>query len=73
VTVAPPPDATRFLLAVPHDAEALRVADPELAARWRVAVRDVLAGFMADGARVTGFTRDGWYVIDRPTQKENLA
>ncbi|MFD7154945.1 GNAT family N-acetyltransferase [Kribbella sp. NPDC059898] len=52
-------------VAVPPDIEALRSTDPEAAAEWRAAVRDVLGGLLADGARIRGFDRSGWYVVDR--------
>ena len=53
------------LVAVPPDIEALRVANPAAARQWRHAVRDVLGGLLAGGARVTGFDRAGWYVVGR--------
>lgn len=53
------------LVAVPPDIEALRAADPGRAKEWRAALRDVLGGLLADGARVTGFDRAGWYVVTR--------
>lgn len=53
------------LVAVPPDIEQLRVADRELAWRWRRALREVLGGALDGGARVVGFAREGWYVIDR--------
>jgi predicted GNAT superfamily acetyltransferase len=52
-----------FLVGVPADIEAMRLSDPGLAATWRTALRDVLSPLMADGARVTGFDRSGWYVL----------
>ena len=53
----------RFLVGVPADIEAMRLSDPELAAAWRAALRDVLSPLIAGGARVTGFDRSGWYVV----------
>jgi len=53
------------LVAVPPDIEALRAADPGRAKELRVAVRDVLGGLLAGGARVAGFDRAGWYVVTR--------
>ncbi|OZM81642.1 GNAT family N-acetyltransferase [Pseudonocardia sp. MH-G8] len=53
------------LAAVPPDIEALRAEHPELARRWRRALREVLGDALGSGARVTGFDREGWYVIDR--------
>jgi predicted GNAT superfamily acetyltransferase len=58
------PDSDRVLVATPADIEAVRRTDPGLARAWRAAVREVLRGEMARGA-VTGFTRDGDYVVDR--------
>jgi predicted GNAT superfamily acetyltransferase len=54
------------LVGVPHSIETLRVTDPDLAREWRSALREVLAGLMAAGGRVTGFDRAGYYVIDFP-------
>jgi predicted GNAT superfamily acetyltransferase len=65
-------DAPTLLVAVPTDIEALRRSDPGLGKDWRVAVREVLGGLIADGARVTGFDRSGWYVLNRtdPTSED---
>lgn len=57
------PGSRLFLVGVPADIEAMRLAAPGLAATWRTALRDVLAPLMAGGGRVTGFDRSGWYVI----------
>ena len=59
-------DGTPVLVGVPPDIEALRRTAPGTAREWRPALREVLGGLMAEGLTVTGFTRDGWYVIDRP-------
>lgn len=53
------------LVAVPPDIGALRVADAELAARWRVAVREALTALARDGGRIVAFDRSGWYVVRR--------
>nr|WP_255643705.1 GNAT family N-acetyltransferase [Actinoplanes polyasparticus] len=58
-------DGRIVLVAVPSDIESLRRTDPACARRWRVAVRDVLGPLIDGGARVTGFDRAGWYVVDR--------
>jgi predicted GNAT superfamily acetyltransferase len=50
---------------IPSDIYAVRKAQPETALRWRLAVRDVLGGLLADGAVITGFSRDGGYLLDR--------
>ncbi|SDG56814.1 Predicted acetyltransferase, GNAT superfamily [Lentzea fradiae] len=57
--------ASTVLVAVPPDIEALRVTDPAAAREWRHAVRDVLGGLLAEGARITGFDKAGWYVVER--------
>ena len=49
----------------PATSRRMRVADPALAQQWRVAVREALSALVADGARITGFDRDGWYVVRR--------
>ena len=53
------------LVAVPRDIGTLRDADPALAQRWRVAVRESLTVLLADGGRISGFDRAGWYVVRR--------
>jgi predicted GNAT superfamily acetyltransferase len=58
-------DAEVSLVAVPGDIEALRAQDPEHAKQWRTAMRTALGALMASGARVTGFDRAGWYVVER--------
>jgi predicted GNAT superfamily acetyltransferase len=58
-------DGATSLVAVPRDIEALRLADPALAHRWRLEVRQALESLMADGARIIGFDRTGWYVLRR--------
>jgi predicted GNAT superfamily acetyltransferase len=56
-------DGATSLVAVPHDIERLRVTDPELAWRWRSAVRETLTTLAARGGRIDGFDRAGWYVV----------
>jgi len=56
------------LVGVPADVEGLRRTDPGAAKAWRVALREVLGGLLADGARVTGFDRAGWYVLELPEE-----
>ncbi len=58
-------DARTVLIGVPDDIEALRESDPACAAEWRKAVRDVLGELLVEGARVRGFDRTGWYIVDR--------
>jgi predicted GNAT superfamily acetyltransferase len=52
------------LVRVPADIEAIRQVDPDLAREWRTAVRQVLGQLLGGGSRVTGFTRDGCYVVE---------
>lgn len=58
-------DAATVLVAVPPDVAALRSRNPGGAKDWRIAVREVLGGLLAAGARVTGFDRAGWYVVEQ--------
>jgi len=58
-------DGATSLVAVPRDITSLRGSDPALAQRWRVAVREVLSTLVADGGRIDGFDRAGWYVVRR--------
>jgi predicted GNAT superfamily acetyltransferase len=57
------PVGSAALVAVPPDIEGMRTTDPAGASAWRAALRDALAPAMAAGARITGFDRDGWYVM----------
>lgn len=58
-------NSATVLVAVPADIERLRATDPACAAQWRSAVREVLGGLLADGARVRAVDGAGWYVVDR--------
>lgn len=62
---APAADTRTALVRIPEDIEAIRLLDPELALEWRYAVRDTLAGLLADGWSIAGATRDGCYVLHR--------
>jgi predicted GNAT superfamily acetyltransferase len=55
--------ARRRLVRVPADIEAIRARDRDLAAAWAQALRDTLGALVGAGWRVTGATRDGWYVL----------
>jgi predicted GNAT superfamily acetyltransferase len=52
------------LCQVPEDIVALRRAKPDLARRWRRAVREALGSALEHGYRVTAATRTGWYVLE---------
>ncbi|MGW4031803.1 GNAT family N-acetyltransferase [Streptomyces sp. NPDC004838] len=60
-----PADAPTVLVQLPTDIETLRRTDPAAATSWRLAVREVLGGLLADGARVTGFHGRTGFVVDR--------
>jgi predicted GNAT superfamily acetyltransferase len=53
------------LVQIPDDIVALRNSDPDLARRWRLALRETLGAALEDGYRADGITRDGWYVVRR--------
>jgi predicted GNAT superfamily acetyltransferase len=52
------------LVQVPADIEEIRQVDPDLAREWRFAVRRVMGQLLGGGSRITGFTKDGCYVVD---------
>ncbi|WP_331766930.1 GNAT family N-acetyltransferase [Embleya sp. NBC_00896] len=60
-------DGDTLLVDVPADIEALRRTDPGAAKAWRLALREVLGGLLADGAHVTGFHNKTSYVVARGT------
>jgi predicted GNAT superfamily acetyltransferase len=58
--------ATSVLVTVPPGIEDLRRRRPDIAGEWRLAVRDVLGGLLAGGARLVDFDRTaGGYVLVR--------
>jgi predicted GNAT superfamily acetyltransferase len=63
--VAGEPSGDLILVRVPLDIELLRRERSDVARAWRRSVRDVLGALMAEGASVSGFLRDGWYVLER--------
>jgi predicted GNAT superfamily acetyltransferase len=58
-----PAGSTPIEVATPDDIVVLRRTDPAAAAAWRLRVRDQLAPPLAAGGVITGFTRDGTYVV----------
>jgi len=58
-------DAPVIRVQIPADIETLRRVDPATARRWRLALREVLGGLVGTEARVTGFSRSGWYAVER--------
>ena len=51
---------------VPEDIVALRHAQPPMARSWRLAMRQALGDAFDAGYEVTGATRTGYYVLERP-------
>jgi predicted GNAT superfamily acetyltransferase len=68
--VAGTADGETVLVAVPADIETLRSDDPAAARAWRVALREVLGALLADGARITGFDKTGWYRVTRAHERQ---
>lgn len=68
--VRPPTDpaAKTTSVATPDDIVVLRRTDPGAAADWRFRLRGELAPLLAAGGVVTGFTRDGEYVVEHPAR-----
>ncbi|WP_370416645.1 GNAT family N-acetyltransferase [Streptomyces fradiae] len=60
-----PADTGTVLVDLPDDIESLRRTDPGAARDWRLAVRHVLGGLLAEGARVAGFHDRRSYVVHR--------
>jgi predicted GNAT superfamily acetyltransferase len=56
----------RIVCATPENIVALRQEDPQAGMHWRKALRATLGAAVSDGYAVTGFTRSGWYVLERP-------
>ena len=71
--VLTPTTGPRRLVRVPRDIESLRTRDRDLAAAWAGAVRDALGGGLRAGMRITGVTRDGWYVLVAPDGVAEMA
>ena len=58
--------AGRLRCWIPEDILLTRRTNPELARRWRLAVREALVGALGDGYVVTGVMDPGWYVLEKP-------
>lgn len=63
----PPTAATTVEIPTPDDVVVLRRTDEAEAMRWRHQVREQLGGALERGGVVTGFTRDGAYVVASPS------
>jgi len=66
-------NVARRLVQIPTDIESIRARDRDLAAAWATAVRATMGAAMREGARVTGITRDGWYVLAPPAGVSELT
>jgi predicted GNAT superfamily acetyltransferase len=62
-----PVGAATLAVGTPADVTALRSGRPDAAREWRQAQRAALGGALAQGYSVTGFTRAGYYLLERPT------
>ncbi len=68
-----PTHASRRLVQIPPDIERLRQRDRTAAAAWADAIHATLGAAVTGGERITGVTRDGWYVLARPAGVTELA
>lgn len=66
-------DADRRLVQVPPDIEGIRDGDPDLGRAWSDAIREAMGAPLRSGFRVSGCSRDGWYVLMRTERVEELA
>lgn len=57
-------------VAVPEDIERVRASSPQLATRWRLAVREHLGGLLGAGHRVIGFDDEVGYLLASQTRGE---
>jgi predicted GNAT superfamily acetyltransferase len=57
--------APTLSVATPADVERLRADRPDVAVRWRMAVRDALTTALGKGYRIGGITRDGRYLLEK--------
>ena len=64
--------ATRVLCYLPEDIIQIRLTNPELALKWRLALRNQLLPRMEDGWRIEGFSDDGAYVVTNKDQAEEI-
>lgn len=65
--------APRRLVQVPEDIESIRARDRDLGVSWSTAVRETLGAAVQEGARISGITRDGWYVLAPTSGVSELA
>lgn len=72
---ADPAPGESVACAIPADIERMRQDNPRLSLAWRRAIREVLAGAMAEGYHITGFARSGWYLLEPalPGRPDDMA
>jgi len=58
-------DAAVRLVQLPADIVSLRTTQPDVAGKWRRALREMLRPAFDEGLEVIGVTRDSWYVLGR--------
>ena len=66
VVAAVPATASAVSLVVPAEIEGMRRDSPELAVRWRAALRDTMLERWEAGWRPTAVGRDGRYLMEAP-------
>jgi predicted GNAT superfamily acetyltransferase len=50
---------------IPEDILSARRINPQLAGRWRLAMREALGGALGDGYEITRLMDPGWYVLEK--------
>lgn len=60
-------EGSRLRCRVPEDILQIRSDDPDLALRWRHALRDTMGAAISDGYEAVGMDRAGWYTLVRPS------
>jgi predicted GNAT superfamily acetyltransferase len=66
VVGGPVPTGGPILLGIPTDIEQVRRTDPATALAWRYELRAAMSSLTSDSAwQVTGFARQGWYLLER--------
>ncbi|HYM66931.1 MAG TPA: GNAT family N-acetyltransferase [Patescibacteria group bacterium] len=65
---APGSDGRVLLCQVPEDIVAVRRSRPDQARSWRLALREAMTTALDVGFAVSGATRSGWYVLERPEE-----
>lgn len=64
--------SSRVLCYLPEDIIQIRSTNPELALKWRLALRNQLLPRMENGWRIQDFSTDGAYVVTNEDQEEGI-